>query len=313
MKKGSKMIATVLAILGVLGLTACGGEKNISVVVREAGSGTREAFDKVVNDGEHFLEEKNDQGNKVYNTTLTASIQSKTSAVLSTVEKDVNAIGYVSLGSVSNSVKVIQVEGVSPSTESVLSGAYQIQRPFVIMTNNQVELTPIAQDFMKYLQSSEIKEHAERAGCIFLEDGAKRTNEGEMAIPVIEFTKQEQLPTGGKIVLTGSTSMEKLITEAAKGYATLYGEAGENLFDVQLQSSSEGKKATKVDRKGNVIGLSSASVQEEGIRSFNVCLDAVAVIVNQNNTTVSNLTLKNLYDIFSGKITKFSEVSARSE
>ena len=85
------------------------------------------------------------------------------------------------------------------------------------------------------------------------------------------------------------------------------------MFYIDLQGSSVGKTAVKNDKNGNVIGLSSAAVKQDGINSFNVALDAVAVVVNKSNTTVNNLTLEQLYGIFTGKITKFSEVAEKAE
>ena len=320
MKNKSKIIrslfAGVLALSCVFGFASCGkettetgsAEKHFPVVVREQRSGTREAFDKVVTDGEHFLEEKDADGKKVYNTTATATQQTKTGTVLSSVAADKNAIGYISLGSLDDSVNVVSVDGVAPSEATVLDGTYKIQRPFVVMTNSKVTLNPITADFMNYLKSAETEKHATEAGCIFLEDAAKRANEGSDPIEVAEYTKQATLPTGGKIVVRGSTSMEKFINAAAKAYAELYGTAPEDIFDIQLEGSSVGRKAVEEDTNGNVIGLSSASVKQDDITSFNACLDAVVVIVHKENTDVTNLTLKNLYDIFSGKITKFSEI-----
>ncbi len=298
-----------LAALCALGCTACGGEKNITVIARTRGSGTREAFDKVVTDGEHFLEEKNEKGNKVYNTTLAASELNTTEAVTSMVSNDKNAIGYISLGSLDERVKAVKINGITPSFESVLAGEYSIQRPFVIMTGTQVTLTPLAAEFMQYLESSELKKHAQTVGCVFLEDEERRANEGEQGIPVSTYERKESLPTG-KIVIRGSTSMEKLINEAAKGFAEEYNVSPTSIFDVQLVNSSSGRKAAKEDSVGNVIALSSAWVAEEGIRSFNACLDAVVVIVNKGNEGISDLTLKQLYDIFSGKVKKFSEIAS---
>ena len=249
-----------------------------------------------------------EDGKKVYNTTNTAVQQTKTGTVLSTVASDKNAIGYISLGSLNDSVKVISVDGVVPSEATVLDGTYKIQRPFVVMTNANVTLNPITADFMNYLKSADTKAHAEAAGCIFLEDGAKRANEGSEPIDIVAYTKQASLPTGGKIVVRGSTSMEKFINAAAKAYANLYGVGAEEIFDIQLEGSSVGRKAVEDDTKGNVIGLSSASVNQADITSFNACLDAVVVIVHKDNADISNLTLKNLYDIFSGKVAKFSEI-----
>lgn len=305
----SSLLAIVLTIICVLTLGACSNvEKNITVVVREQGSGTREAFDKVVTDGEHFLEEKDADGKKVYNTTNTAVQQTKTGTVLSTVASDKNAIGYISLGSLNDSVKVVSVDGVSPSEQSVLDGTYKIQRPFVVMTNASVALNPVTADFLSYLKSEATKAHAETAGCIFLEDSSKRANKGKTPIEVVAYTKQANLPTGGKIVVRGSTSMEKFINAVAKSYAELYNVGAEEIFDIQLEGSSVGRKAVEGDTNGNVIGLSSASVNRDDITSFNACLDAVVVVVHKDNASVSELSLKNLYDIFSGKITKFSEI-----
>ena len=302
------LLSCVLMVCGAIGLTACGGEKNITVVAREQGSGTREAFDKVVTDGNgNFLEMKVD-GKKVYKTTSNADIQKETGNVMSKVASDKNAIGYISLGSVNNTIKVVNVNGVAPSSETVLDGSYAIQRPFVIMTSSTVTLTDIAEDFLLYLKSEASETHAEEAGCIYLADETKRANEGETAIPVVEYEVKSSLPAGGKITVNGSTSMEKFIKKAMSGYATLYGRTADEIFTLDLQGSSVGKTAVQNDKNGNVIGLSSASVKEEGINSFNVCLDAVAVIVNNANENVNDLTIAQLYDIFSGKVTKFSEI-----
>ena len=304
-----RILTLALALLTFFAFASCGGgEKNISVIVREQGSGTREAFDKVVTDGTHFLEEKDSDGKKVYNTADTAIQQTKTGTVLSAVASDKNAIGYISMGSVNDTINVIKVNGVAPSEKTVLSGDYKIQRPFVLMTKKGQTMTDLAADFMNYLKSDASKAHSESAGCIFLSDPAKRANEGAPAIAVTKFTKQAALPAGDKIVIRGSTSMEKFINSAAKGYADLYGVKAEDIFDIQLEGSSVGRKAVENDTVGNVIGLSSASVKQDNIDSFNVCLDAVVVIVNKENTSITDLTLAQLYDIFSGKITKFSEL-----
>ena len=312
MKKITVIImAMILCVVGVMSAAGCSanGEKNISVVAREQGSGTREAFDKVVTDGQgNYLEMKVD-GKKVYNTTDSADIQKETGNVLSKVASDKNAIGYVSLGSVNETVKVVKVNGVAPSDKTVLDGTYAIQRPFVIMTSSTVTLNDITADFLKYLKSDVCKTFAEQTGCIFLEDSAKRANAGEPAVPVEKYEVLASLPQGGKITINGSTSMEKFIKKAMSGYASLYGKTADELFTLDLQGSSVGKTAAKNDKNGNVIGLSSASVKEDGINSFNVCLDAVAVIVNNDNAKINDLTIKQLYDIFSGKITKFSEIA----
>lgn len=102
--------------------------------------------------------------------------------------------------------------------------------------------------------------------------------------------------------------MEKFINSAAKGYADMYGVSASDIFDIELEGSSVGRKAVEGDTTGNIIGLSSANVNQSNIECFNVCLDAVAVIVNKNNTTVNDLTLIQLYQIYTGEIKKFSEI-----
>ena len=304
----TNLLSSFLLVTGAVGLTACGGEDNITVVAREQGSGTREAFDKVITDGKgNFLEMKVD-GKKVYKTTSKADIQKETGNVMSKVASDKNAIGYISLGSVNDTIKVVNVNGVTPSSKTVLDSSYAIQRPFVIMTSSTVTHTDLAADFLLYLKSEASEKHAEEAGCIYLSDETKRANEGETAIPVLKYEVKSSLPAGGKITVNGSTSMEKFIKKAMSGYATLYGRTADEIFTLDLQGSSVGKTAVQNDKNGNVIGLSSASVEEEGINSFNVGLDAVAVIVNNANEKVNDLTIAQLYDIFSGKVTKFSEI-----
>lgn len=296
-------------LLSVLMLGSCTGvQKHITVVVREQGSGTREAFDRVVTDGVHFLEEKDENGKKVYNSQKTAIQQTKTGTVLWTVSSDPNAIGYVSIGSVNDSVRLISIDGVFPSEESVLSGEYKIQRPYVIMTSEKTVLTDRAADFLAYLESDAARVACDAADCIFLSDADMRGGEGNAPIEVAEYVKQPSMPVGDKIVVRGSTSVEKVIMSAAKAYADMYGVNAEEIFDIQLEGSSVGRKAVLSDARGNVIGLSSASVSEEGIRSFNLCVDAIGVVVNKENTKINDLSLAELYGIFSGQIIKFDEL-----
>ncbi|MBQ8308674.1 MAG: substrate-binding domain-containing protein [Clostridia bacterium] len=303
----------VLALTLTFGFSACmGREKNISVIAREKGSGTREAFDKVITDGNgNFLEMKDENGKKAYKTTLEAIEKYTTGDVKTSVGNDKNAIGYVSLGALDDTVKVVTVNGVAPNKERVLDGSYAIQRPFVIMTNATVTLTPRAADFLNYLQSAEMQSHAESAevGCIYLSDPEKRAREGDAPVEVAQWANLDSLPDGEKIKISGSSSMEKLAKAAMKGYAAAYGVDGSKIFSEDYQGSSVGLKDAENDTSGNVIALSSTAQTSTKIKCFNVCLDAVAVVVNQANTLVSDLTIGQLYDIYSGKIKKFSELA----
>ncbi|MDY2880132.1 MAG: substrate-binding domain-containing protein [Candidatus Borkfalkiaceae bacterium] len=301
----NKILAVALGAVTLFAFASCtdSGEKNITIVARDASSGTREAFDTVVTaDGITYLQGKDADGNKYYNTSSKAVLLEKTSGVMTTVAGDKNAIGYISLGSVNETVKVASVEGVVPSKETVLSGEYKIQRPFVLMTKKNKPANALADDFMAFLKSAEAQTACDESGVIFLTDEAKR------GIALGEYTKQDTLPSGDKIVIRGSTSMEAVIMAECAAYAKLYNAKAEDIFDVQLEGSSKGKSAANADENGNVIGLSSAAVNDAELDSWNICLDAVAVILNNENT-IKNFTLAQLYKIYTGEITKFSEIA----
>ena len=315
MKK--KIIAAIAciaaAITAILPATACSSnkfdpDKQITVVARTKTSGTREAFDTVVTDGtNHLLDKVN--GEKVFRTTDKAVCLEETAGVITKVTSDKQAIGYISLGSVNDTFKVIKVGGVTPSKATVLDHSYKIQRPFVLVTKKGITHTPVAEDFIKFLKSASAEALCDKAGTVYLSDPAMRANTGKDPIAVEKFEKQATLPSGGKIIIRGSTSMEKLITLAAKAYADLYGVNGADLFDIEVKGSSVGVSEAEKDTAGNVIGMSSAKVDKDALDSFNICLDAVAVIVNNDNDIASDLTLAQLYDVYTGKITKFSELA----
>lgn len=307
------ILAVCMSVVMACALTGCAKfnpDKNITVVARENSSGTREAFDTVVTDGTHFLMEKVN-GEKTFYTTKKADVLNTTGAVVTKVQSDKQAIGYVSLGSVGEGVKVVKVGGILPSKAGVLDGTYKIQRPFVVMTKHGQTLTPLAADFLNFLKSDAIEAicDSEDVGTVFLKDPAMRANKGDAPISVSTFTKQATLPAGDKIIVRGSTSMEKLIYAAAKAYAKQYNVDATAIFNIELEGSSKGVSAVEKDTNGDVIGLSSAAVKKDAIDSFNVCLDAVAVIVNPDNDIVNDLSLAQLYDIFTGKTTKYSQLA----
>ena len=171
MKTTKKTILVIIALIVALTaiLAACGGEKDIAVIARTSGSGTRDAFESIV---------KSEDGTSLKDAGLMkgAIEQDKTSAVISLVASTKTGIGYVSLGSVDDSVKVLKVEGVQANAENVLSGEYKMQRPFVIMTNKALteegRLTPATQDFVKFLKSTQAQQIVEEEGYVKQEEGA---------------------------------------------------------------------------------------------------------------------------------------------
>lgn len=307
LKKHFSMISLLLLIPALL-LSACAPiEKQITVVIRESGSGTREAFDRSVTDGMHFLEEIAENGKKISRNAPDAVVQTKSGALLSLVAHDPNAIGYLSLASVNDHVKVLSINGVLPTQETVAGGLYPISRPFVIMTGKKTALSALTADFLRYLKSADAAIHATAAGATFLSDPTLRANPDAEPIPILNYEKQPTL-LPGKIVIRGSTSLERLIVSAVRAYADLYGADPANLFDLQLEGSAIGLKSVENDTQGNVIGLSSANVSSNNVESFRLALDAIAVIVHPENTTVSDLSLTALYDIFSGNTRRFADL-----
>lgn len=282
-------------------------KKEITVVIREPGSGTREAFDRTVSDGTHFLEERSENGKKIDRNSVYAIVQTKGGTVLSTVAADPYAIGYVSPSALNDSVRCIRVDGALPSEQSVLNGEYALRRPFVIVVKSPSKLTPLTADFLRYLQSERMTEHTKAANCVFVSDPTARSSAEQAPIPVHAFSPLPSFPKGEKILLRGSTSLERLILAAARDYARLYGVDPSTLFDVQLEGSSVGIKAASEDRTGRVIGLSSAEVTLEQLYRFTVAYDALAVIVHPSNP-ISGLSLAQLYAVFSGSVQYFDEL-----
>ena len=287
------MIALVIALTAVL--AACGGEKDIAVIARTSGSGTRDAFESIV---------KSEDGTALKDAGLMkgALEQDKTSTVISLVSSTETGIGYVSLGSVDDSVKVLKVEGVEATAENVLSGDYKMQRPFVIMTSKAMgeNLTAATKDFLAFLRSTQAQDVVEEEGYVRQDEGATEYTAPASAV-------------SGTVSISGSTSVDPLMDKLIGKYKEI---GGANVAGVEIskncQGTSHGISAVKADKTGNVIGLGSSAVKEADeaeIAHFEIALDAIAVIVNPENT-LEDITIAQLFDIYTGKTVKFSALSA---
>lgn len=287
------MIALVIALTAVL--AACGGEKDIAVIARTSGSGTRDAFESIV---------KSEDGTALKDAGLMkgALEQDKTSTVISLVSSTETGIGYVSLGSVDDSVKVLKVEGVEATAENVLSGDYKMQRPFVIMTSKAMgeNLTAATRDFLAFLRSTQAQDVVEEEGYVRQDEGATEYTAPAFAV-------------SGTVSISGSTSVDPLMDKLIGKYKEI---GGASVAGVEIskncQGTSHGIAAVKADKTGNVIGLGSSAVKEADeaeIAHFEIALDAIAVIVNPENT-LEDITIAQLFDIYTGKIVKFSALSA---
>ena len=128
-----------------------GADAPVVLIGREAASGTRDGFESIT-DTEDACK---------YNQELTS-----TGDVVQTVSSNPNAIGYASLASVKDTVKLISVEGVTPSTKTIQDGSYKIQRNFVMVTKKNAELSPAAKSFFEFATSSAADEWIIEAGAV---------------------------------------------------------------------------------------------------------------------------------------------------
>ena len=277
------VILMVSAVILSLSFASGASETNskINVISREEGSGTRGAFVELTG-----VEEKID-GVKVDQTTLDAEIASSTSVVITTVEGDKNAIGYISLGSLSDKVKAIEVDGVYPTTESVKSGEYKISRPFVMAYKT---LSETAEDFLKFVMSSNGQDIVAKKGYIRVDDSNKYTYESSKK--------------SGSVTISGSSSVYPVMEVLVEAYMALNPDVKVTL----MQSDSTTGINDAISGKSD-IGLSSrnlkASELEKGLEYNVMAMDGIAVIVNIENA-VKGLSSETIRDIYKGLVTTWA-------
>lgn len=286
------------ALMTVFALTGCGADKGtdnnnggtgtgtdaISVLTREEGSGTRGAFIELLG-----IEEKNADGKKVDKTIDTAETTNSTSVMITTVQGNKAAIGYISLGSLDKSkVKALKVDGAEAAADNVKSGEYKVARPFNIATKG--DTTGVASDFIKFILSADGQAVVEKNG--YISDG----NTG-----AYKASGQK-----GKITIGGSSSVTPVMEKLKEAYVKLNPDV---TVDVQQNDSSSGMKGA-IDGIYD-IGMASRDVKdsekEAGLNSIKIALDGIAVIVNKNNT-LDSITSEQIKNIYTGSLTKWSEI-----
>lgn len=281
MKKTMKRIFAIIAVLALcLSLAACGssGSDEITVLSREEGSGTRSAF----------VELTGIEKDKVDRTTPKAEINSSTAVVAQTVAGNKNAIGYISLGSLDESVKALAIDGVTPSVETVGNGTYPIARPFNVATKG--DLSEAAQDFLNFILSDEGQ--------------AVITGKGYVSIgstgPFVSTN-----PTG-TVKVAGSSSVSPVMEKLAEAYMS-----ANSAVKIEIQTSDSSNGMTSTAEGLCDIGMASRdlkdSEKEKGLTGTTICMDGIAVIVNKENP-VTELTLAQVCSIFTGEVTSWSEV-----
>ena len=283
MKKKIRFVltATMLALF----ITGCATENNNEIVVvsREEGSGTRGAFIELFG-----IEEKDSNGNKVDKTTDEATVVNSTSVVMTTVAGNKNSIGYISLGSLNDTVKAVKVDGIEPTVENIKNNTYKVFRPFNIATRD--DISELAQDFISFILSS---------------DGQKVVEENSY-IAASEKGPYSSTKPSGKIVIAGSSSVTPLMEKLKEAYLKVNTNA-----EIEIQAS-DSTTGMKLAMEGTCdIGMASRELKESELKKLKptvIAMDGLAIIVNKENP-VSNLTSDQIKGIFKGEITSWNEVA----
>lgn len=253
----------------------------ITVLSREEGSGTRGAFIELFG-----IEQKDADGNKVDHTIDTAEITNSTSVMMTTVAGNVNAIGYVSLGSLSTDVKALLVDGAEATAANVKDGTYKVARPFNIATKGDPE--GLAKDFIDFILSDEGQAVVEENG--YVSQGSTGAFEGT-------------LPEG-KITVGGSSSVTPVMEKLKEAYVALNANA---TIEVQQSDSTTGMTST-MDGTYD-IGMASRELKdsESELTGTVIAMDGIAVIVNKENPT-TEISSENVMKIYTGEITDWADV-----
>lgn len=295
-----KKLITVLTVATVMtgALAGCGGsdgetaaetgaagatEGPVTVVSREDGSGTRGAFVEL------FGVEQEENGEKVDKTTEEASITNSTSVMLTTVAGDPNAIGYVSLGSLDDSVKALMIDGVEPTGENVANGTYKIARPFNIVTNGEVG--EVTQDFIDYIMSA---------------DGQAVVEENNYIKSSQEAAYEGSAPSG-KIVVAGSSSVTPVMEKLKEAYLAVNKNA-----EIEVQQSDSTTGVTSVIDGICDIGMASRELKDsetsQGVEAQVIAMDGIAVVVNTENT-LDGLTSDQVKSVYVGETLDWADLA----
>ncbi len=287
MKK--KVLSVLTALTLSIGMIGCGGsegfdaDEEISIITREDGSGTRGAFIELFE-----IEKKNEAGDKIDHTTDAASITNSTSVMMTTVESDLHAIGYISLGSLNDTVKAVKIDDVTPSVANIKNRSYSIYRPFNIAVKEG--LSDVAQDFINYILSAEGQAVIEGAGYITVSGNAAFAGNG----------------AAGKITVAGSSSVSPVMQKLKEAYLAVNTGA-----EIEILTSDSSTGMSNVIEGICDIGMASRAVKdsekEKGLTEITIANDGVAVIVNKENP-VDSMTKEQVEQIYTGAVTTWSDI-----
>lgn len=267
------------AVLMAATAVGCGSQnEKITVVSREDGSGTRSTFSELMG----IVKDDKD------NTTDTAEVTNSTSVMLTTVAGNQAAIGYVSLGSLNDTVKAIKVDGVEATAENVKAGKYAVSRPFNIVTGK--DLTHLAQDFISYILSTDGQAVVDEKGYISVTQGEAYKASGQT----------------GTLTIAGSTSVAPLMEVLADKYMAL-----NSGVKIEIQQSGSSAGITSAVEGVCQIGMASRELKDsetaKGVTATKIAMDGIAVIVNKDNSC-SEMTSDQIRKIYTGETTQWSDL-----
>lgn len=296
MRKPSLKSIGALALAAMLSmgvLVGCGGTSDsteggtgtINVISREDGSGTRSAFVELFG-----VEEKDANGEKIDRTKADASVTNSTAVMMTNVANDPNAIGYLSLGSLDDSVKAVKIDNVDATADNVKNGTYAVSRPFNIVTKNSV--SEVAQDFIDFILSA---------------DGQKIVEDNKYTASVDNAKAFKTKAPTGKLVIAGSSSVSLVMEALKEAYLAINTNAE---IEIQTSDSTTGVNSAKEGICD--IGMASRELKDEeksaGLTATVIAIDGIAVIVNDNNP-IETMTKDQVKSVYVGETTDWSQLN----
>ena len=280
-----KKMICVIAVVAMMMTSVFALADEINVISREDGSGTRGAFVELFG-----IEQKNAEGKKVDYTTDECDITNSTSVMMTSVAGNDCAIGYISLGSLNDTVKALAIDGAEATVENIKAGTYNVARPFNIAT--LAETSEAAQDFIAFIMSAEGQAVIEAKGYIAVVEDAAAFEGGKVS---------------GKIVIAGSSSVTPVMEKLAEAYMVI-----NSNVEIELQQSDSSSGMTSTRYGGCDSGMASRELKdseiEAGLVPMTIAMDGIAVIVSNDNE-VNGLTTEQVRDIYMGEITEWSDVN----
>lgn len=257
---------------------------DVTIVSREDGSGTRGAFIELFG-----IEEKQDDGTKVDMTTTDAQITNNTSVMLTTVADNEYAIGYVSLGSLNDSVKALKIDGAEATAENIENGSYKVSRLFNIAVKKDLN-NKVAKDFMSFIMSTE----------------GQKVVADEKYIAVADVKDYAGTKPSGSCVVGGSSSVSPLMEKLIEAYKAVNPNAS-----IELQTSDSTTGMTSTIEGSYDIGMASRELKEEEAAELEptvIATDGIAVVVNNANP-LDELSADQVKDIYVGNVSTWDEIT----